>query len=1028
MPNEINNFFMFKQKMISNTHYIELWINEQLAELSSQDSLNLRINNVVYNPTKVAASTGEYSFSFKLPSTPTNDKIFDYANNLSKINKFRARYSAKLYADSVLIFDGSLVCRKFDNKEKAYECNLVNIKINTLDEIFGEETLADMKWEVPFNVGETINSINADKKSKYFFPLVSYGAFQKKGNLPTGGDEDTPIEDLNYTSKYQLDPTNIFNKESFYPSLNVLETVRKCFENKGYTVGGDAYLDTILTNIYTSTHLAEEQKCDYNAGNPKIGECHISIDHRDIDTNDPTDGYNHQDLKFKYEYVGDDDITYGKFNFSEILYTNLFGLSTYQINNRTFDARENMFKSQDGYIQIPASGFYKISLSGSTELRDSGTFYEDRWVRDWEWRDWQVAELKSPYKHSVQETRNIYTTCPIEIQLVKNYDENIELIKGPYNMTYVMGYDYKTPDSNTYTYLENGASYNNRMQRWSTYPHERLGADYNSYNGFGVNNHHFYISDTTQIADTNYNRSENYGLVPLRYNAQVVTNSAGVKMAYDPVVSDAFICGISTMGFADKNNYGDNLGLGGTIAYRKNGYSWSKMYTGKNDGIYNIGPDYHTFYNIVQTINTTPEGWQWPRHYQLTDRNVNSMPISGTTLNEYINVSLETANDNAKAEFNLGCIMYFEKDDILNLMLIKKCMWNDNDMTSYRVGANVDFSISAASPKDIATLRREGYAYGSPNEFPTTLNLFNFTSKEVKVSDWLKQIADAFNLTYEFNSNSVEVMTNKPTAVLDSVPVNIDDRVSSDEAESEYISYPREMSVRFKIDTEEHGFYDSVPPEFINLSSWKDHGDSGFTIIKLDDDTYNTEVQTKNLQFSYNWNDDFTWVDATGSTPTVSGTCSIPVISKEEYMIDGYQDWESMKHRGYSLAQRFWFRTFEPVKCSDNNPMFVGIIDDSMFFGLPGYSIRVYAPTNNYQGVDLSYKDDSSILTNYFNIVPKLSSNFVWIECYLTPEEYLLLKNGSQVKFDDDVYLISEISGYDPSGNNKTKLKLIKKT
>ena len=1017
--------------MISKNHYIELYINNQIVELFSQDSLNIRINSVVYNPVKVASNTGEYSFSFRLPSTPINDKIFDYANNLSKINKFNARYSSKLYADEVLIFDGSLVCRKYDSKEKAYECNLVNIKFNTIEELFGDETLADMKWEVPYNVGQTIDAVNADASSKYFFPLVSYGAFQKEGILPEGGDEDTPIEDYIYTSKYQLDETNIWTKNSFYPSLNVLEQVRKCFESKGFTVAGDAFLDSTLSNIYTSTNLAEGQLCDFNAGNPKLGECHIHIVHEDIGTLNPTDGYNHQDLKFKYEYVGDEDINYGKFNFGEILYTNLLAPNNPQINQRMYDARENMYHNKEGYIQIPATGFYRIHLSGSTELLDKGEYTEDRWIRDPE--DWGLGKLGAPFKYNIVDRRSIYSTCPIEIQFVKNYDDNIELIKGPYNMGYVVGYDFIRSDDGTHEYYEGNQRWHNRLQRWSAYPHERLGVDYSSYNGFGLNNHFFYITDTTKIADTSYNKSEYYGLIPVRVGS-TLKNSAGVKMAYDPVVSDAFICGISTIGFLDKNSYADNVGLGGTIAYRKDGYSWSKMYSAKNDALYNIGHREHTQYDIINGIDTSTDGWQVPMSLTITDRNENTMPLTGDTrFDEYINVSKETDDSNAKADFQLGCIVYLEKDDILDLMLIKRCQWNYNEMQSYKVSCDVKVDIMSASPKDIETLRREGYAYNSPTEFPVNLNLFNFTSKEVKVSDWLKNIGDAFNLTYEIHGNSVDVMTNKPVTDLNSVPIDIDDRVSSDDAESEFISYPREMSVRYKIDTEEHGFYESVPPEYINRSDWKEHGDSGYTVIKLDNDSYNTDVQTKNLQFSYNWNDDFTWTTySTTGTPSVTGTANVPVISKEEYMIDGFQDWEAMKHRGYNLAQRFWFRDFNPLKLSNNQNMKVTLSDDGhLIWGsvvVAGYDINVYAPTTSYQGVDLSYKDKNSILTNYFNITPNASTNFVTVECYISPEEFLALKNGCRVKFDDDIYLISEISGYDPSGRNKTKLKLVKKS
>jgi hypothetical protein len=95
--------------MVSNVHYIELYINRKLVELESQESLHLRINNVLFNPTQTTTKQAEYSFSFDIPSTPINNEIFNYANDLSKINKFHARYSAQVYADGSLIFDGTAI-------------------------------------------------------------------------------------------------------------------------------------------------------------------------------------------------------------------------------------------------------------------------------------------------------------------------------------------------------------------------------------------------------------------------------------------------------------------------------------------------------------------------------------------------------------------------------------------------------------------------------------------------------------------------------------------------------------------------------------------------------------------------------------------------------------------------------------------------------------------------------------------------------------------------------------------------------
>jgi hypothetical protein len=78
--------------------------------------------------------------------------------------------------------------------------------------------------------------------------------------------------------------------------------------------------------------------------------------------------------------------------------------------------------------------------------------------------------------------------------------------------------------------------------------------------------------------------------------------------------------------------------------------------------------------------------------------------------------------------------------------------------------------------------------------------------------------------------------------------------------------------------------------------------------------------------------------------------------------------------------------------------------------------------------MNLSYKNDEVSLLDYFNIKAELASNYVNVEVYLTPEEYNLLKNGGKVLFDSDVYSVVEMQGYDPSGGNKTTLKLMKKT
>ena len=45
--------------MISSKHYIELWVNRKMVELEDQDSLGIRLNAVLFNPTKVTTTKSE---------------------------------------------------------------------------------------------------------------------------------------------------------------------------------------------------------------------------------------------------------------------------------------------------------------------------------------------------------------------------------------------------------------------------------------------------------------------------------------------------------------------------------------------------------------------------------------------------------------------------------------------------------------------------------------------------------------------------------------------------------------------------------------------------------------------------------------------------------------------------------------------------------------------------------------------------------------------------------------------------------
>jgi len=954
--------------MISNVHYIELYINGGLMELESQESLHLRINNVLFNPTQTSTKQAEYSYSFDIPSTPNNDKILDYANNLSKINKFRTRYSAQVYSDGNLIFDGSLTIQKYNGKSKMYSCNLVSIKVDTLEDIFGDAVLTDVKWMVDFSGASTINAVNADASKKYWFPLISYGAFIKE-----------PKDNGDYTSKYEIDEYNKWFLNSFYPSLNMIEEMKKCFEYKGYTVGGDALTDHILTSIYCSTNLADEQKPDWNIGNPKFGKFHIGIQWTGSSSLQDTSNEHWfpQDLRFPYFQIGGyywdysmNPPTYNEpeWNFSEVFINPLF-----KDGNRTYTVGDDstMYMPNGKYVDIPADGFYKIALTANVALLENNSITALQYVCNW--NDNVNAMSMGAVEEAITFQPNLGISTPIEIQLVRNYDENLELIKGKNNI--------KVHDGNPDHLTECNKGINSNFSNWVTcFPHEKAGSS-----------NFFWASPTKadEISDFSYKRSDaNVGYV----------NDSNTIMCYDPVVSPIFICGMTTMGSKD--------GIG-TVSFVKDGYSWSSTYADRTDALYVQQGYQKVYYDSSYNI-----------HYEASDKNANALPNAPTSSYVQWNNTCNTS---------INGIVWLNKGDRIELMAVRRGYYDESGTPiTYSVSANIDLTIEAASPKSIYDLRAKNYGWTSPTEFPTQLNLFNFTNKSMKISEWLKNIQDAFNLRFDFNGNNVDININKGIKKNISYAVDIDDRVNSNEVESAYISYPKEMSVKYKIDTEEHGFYESVPQEHINDDDWKEWGDSGYTVIKLSDDSYETTSQNKQTQFSYTWYDVFKYVPRS-SVEDVD--MEIPVISKEEYMIDGFSYKEAMKHDGYGLAQRFWFRSTSPVKSEGEYELYLEndwtvLTQSTIAFN----HVKMYVPKNQMEGLNLSYKDsETSLVTEYFNIYPMLASNYVNVEVYLNPMEYIEIKGGALVHFDKDLYYTSEISGYDPSGANSTQLKLIKK-
>lgn len=984
--------------MISSRHYIELWVNGKMVELEDQDSLGIRLNAVLFNPTKVTTTKSEYSFSFDVPSTPNNDRIFNYANNLSRLNKFHGRYSAKVVADGDEIFNGSMIIEKYDASKKMYSCNLVNVKTNTLEDIFKEKKLTDYKWMIDYSGATTINAVNNDMSSKYYFPFLSYGVFQK----------DYVSSDQvgnTYTSKFLIDKYCKFYHSSFFPSINVSEEIRQLFEKEGYTVNGSLFNDPWLSNVYSSVNLNDEQVPMYNVGNPLFGKVDISF-HWDNKSSVLSDGSTMstignggivQDLSYPFyrvdgrmtdlsQFHGDTAVEY---NFDKIL---LYGMLDSKNNKSvtvTSNTKSYMYDPNEMVIVIPTDGWYKITFECKNIKLDKSTttFKAKQWNATYNSKD-------AFEKREMTITKDSFDTCPLEIQLVKNYDNNVELIKGDTNIVYETG----NPNDKTYTIKGNGytgSTQDNRYEWRTSFPHQELqGATSptktdnivttvisNQNSGFGNQSLGGGFNGGGSFGNQTHSSINSPSYLSAKYKSLGYVPSDGM-FPYDQAVSTAFICGYSSMGNE-------------CVSVMRRGYSWSRL-----SSVYN---------KIMATVSgmTLLYAESGQTKEKATQYQTNTYPKTSHTLTK--------TKSNNNGSFYVTCLTYLKRNDIIEPMAIQR----DYEGQRYAYSLDGRLIVQAITNRGEEALRNDKYFSAlSPTEFPTQLNLFDFTNNETKASDWITNIQKAFNLEIRTEGNTVTIDVKKTPNSRIGYAVDIDDRINQYEAESEYISYPRSMSVKYKINKDEWGFEKTVSQDHINDADWYDYGDSGYTVIQLNDDTYETSSQDIQTDFSYTYYDIFKFknVDVNGNEDTNEKLILLPVIELSQYMADGYGYDEAMKHDGYSLSQRFWFRqkpSTDGVYLHDNLHEFVN------------FSI----PTNHLDDFNLSYKDsETSILTEYFTCNPMLDSNYVNVDVYMSPSEYKDIKNGSFVHFDSDLYVVSEMEGYDPSGIDKASLKLIKKT
>ncbi|MFW6377354.1 MAG: hypothetical protein ACOCZ5_01785 [bacterium] len=238
---------------------------EELDYISAED-LGITFNRIIDDNLEVDKRWGEYSYSFSLPKTKNNARIFKFAGVHNTRNKFKNnRVNISIYNKNELVVSGILELESIE--EDSYECSFYSKLTQLIDEL-EDLTLKDittMPIIDDFKYEETIaDHINANYKSSddtsYQFPLVFYNTYFTPYNVYSTltdfegydfrEDGDRAPQNFYYIlNKTQTGNDNEFYFHQFPPAFYLKSVIKALFKHIGWGMSGSFWENEDIKKI-----------------------------------------------------------------------------------------------------------------------------------------------------------------------------------------------------------------------------------------------------------------------------------------------------------------------------------------------------------------------------------------------------------------------------------------------------------------------------------------------------------------------------------------------------------------------------------------------------------------------------------------------------------------------------------------------------------------------------------------------------------------------------------------------------------
>lgn len=993
---------------------VSLYIDNRNIDLS--EDIGIRLNKEFEDPESLILTDVNYSYEVELPVTANNRSILGFSDVVSVTDKFNRVYDAQLYANDVLLLDGKFIINEIN--AETYKGNLYVPAKKELSDVLGDRTLKDLIPHYKYvNSLEDIDKINCyvggitgsdvvlppvDQRDNHVcFPYVLW-------NWPYNKPEVT--NDRYYQATNYEDTT--FNLNNVFPAYNVLSVLKDMFATEGYTLTGNVFENEKLNGLYqTYNESADLWKTDrmtpyYLSFSCDYWMCKYIQDISAYNLSETAEEFGDEEFK----YWADNPVWSDNATFS-------------QVNNK-YDMMKRV--EMDGYtgakrvIVIPVSGWYQISSTGTIKLPDYNrlTEFPNMKVTGWKSRYDDTSFNQSAWEFQIKkgvpkENTNYYgynfclPTVPVDYT---NTSENPSVIwRGMFGTYLPIGFEIPTATR---------VLQNESQRRFGKNTKTTI---VKNYSGFDVSDFLLGAKWGNQtVLWSKYLKSRRYpktammALYDVTKAPQIYNKPDAFTDLWPDITSDYLILHNESLPPTVDNTYG---------------YHTAQALVNE-DGMFNF-EGYNTLKTRASGNNTI---------YSWDTSNYGAKSYPGQLNNSV------SSSTNTDGTWNINnCVWLEEGDTVYCEFLGAYNNQHESGSTSEKqcgctnARLTFDFSIGLVNTsKDWKPTNDDPIRTGEALETKRLTDMNTFLPN-IKCNDYLSNFLKTFNCRLSRVDETTYSLDFMGKDDMFTNTVSIDPYCHNKDASFKRINLPSSINYKFKVDMNEEGYVHGNDSPYHGQPQWlfNQPKHTGELLIENPNNTSGSEKKNESL-WSYTWLKTIKLPDNT--------LIPAPIICDAKYWGESYT-YESVQREKLETNKTmrlFYIYNRQKILGADSvipELNYIRITGDHRFRLLiadSGHWEYGKHDGHNYIGERQdSFIDYDNRRMNTLNGNRKtLSDNFFsfdlngkqyecTVSCILPTTLYWNINKGSRVMFDDSLWKVKSIEGFDCAEQEPCELTLL---